>query len=406
MPFFANRFVEMFAEGDGEMKANFESVNRWNVFMSMLSGNILPMTSEKTKMPVILKLYVAAIWTIELAYLSACVAGIFYVPKEKALRDSTVNFVVTIDILFLLPILYSNKDSLKKLIRTLNEIFAANDKTLRTTVTRLLAPLMRVQQIYIIGSAAALFAWTMLPLIAILHKNQFYCTDYQIPMILAKEPFSVAIFVAGTALQIVGGVITFIRKASLDVYTMHWILLMTAQYKYMELKFISILEKDTASMAKGTVSQELRLLTQHHKTVVKMAAVLKQIFSPNIAALYINNVFRFCFLSIMVITSADAVLTCFIVLYACGALMQLYMMCFCIQRLLEASTTMMDSVFHKNWYEHDIALQRSVMLMILATKLKCQLSRFRSIDLTLPSFMSILNQAYSVCLLFLKSRRD
>ncbi|XP_076647566.1 uncharacterized protein LOC143356067 isoform X2 [Halictus rubicundus] len=371
MPFFANRFVEMFAEGDGEMKANFESVNRWNVFMSMLSGNILPMTSEKTKMPVILKLYVAAIWTIELAYLSACVAGIFYVPKEKALRDSTVNFVVTIDILFLLPILYSNKDSLKKLIRTLNEIFAANDKTLRTTVTRLLAPLMRVQQIYIIGSAAALFAWTMLPLIAILHKNQFYCTDYQIPMILAKEPFSVAIFVAGTALQIVGGVITFIRKASLDVYTMHWILLMTAQYKYMELKFISILEKDTASMAKGTVSQELRLLTQHHKTV-----------------------------------SADAVLTCFIVLYACGALMQLYMMCFCIQRLLEASTTMMDSVFHKNWYEHDIALQRSVMLMILATKLKCQLSRFRSIDLTLPSFMSILNQAYSVCLLFLKSRRD
>ncbi|XP_076287620.1 uncharacterized protein LOC143212583 [Lasioglossum baleicum] len=368
MQVLTDRIIEKFAEGEPEMKTNFQSVNHWNVLMNMLSGNFLPVTSEETKMPVILKLYVAMIWAIELTYLSACIGGIFYVPKEKALRDSTVNLVVTFDIFFFLPILYSNRDSLKRLIGTLNKIFASNDPMLRPIVTELLAPIMGVQQIYIIGSTAALFAWTMLPLIAIFQKNQFYCTDYQVPMILTKEPFSVTIFVAGTALQIVGGVITFIRKASLDVYTIHWIRLMTAQYK--------------------------------------MAAVLKQIFSPNIAALYINNVFRFCFLSIMIITSADAVLRGFILLYTCGALMQLYMMCFCIQHLLEASTTMMDSVFHKKWYDHDISVQRSVMSMSLATKLKCQLSRFRSIDLTLPSFMSILNQAYSVCLLFLKSRRD
>nr|XP_033324498.1 uncharacterized protein LOC117219444 [Megalopta genalis] len=388
------------------MKTSFQSLNRWNDLMNTLSGNFLPVTSEETKMPVILKLYVAMIWTIELTYLGACTVGIFYVPKEKALRDGTVNFVVTFDIFFFLPILYSNKDTLQGLIGTLNKIFAAEGSMLTTTVTQLLEPMMRVQKIYIIGSGTALLAWTTLPLAGLFYKKEFYCADYQVPMALSKEPFSVAIFVAGTALQMVGGVVTFIRKASLDVYTIHWILLMTAQYKYMELKFISILEKDTTSIAKDTITEEMRLLTRHHNTVVKMAVALKRIFSPNIAALYINNVFRFCFLSIMVITSANSLLRSFIVLYTCGALMQLYMICFCIQHLLEASTTMMDSVFHKNWYLHDISLQRSVMFMTLATKLKCQLSRFRNIDLTLPSFMSILNQAYSVCLLFLRSRRD
>ncbi|XP_076287621.1 uncharacterized protein LOC143212585 [Lasioglossum baleicum] len=273
MQVLTDRIIEKFVEGEPEMKTNFQSVNHWNVLMNMLSGNFLPVTSEGTKMPVILKLYVAMIWAIELTYLSGCIAGTFYVPKEKALADSTVTFVVTCDFFLILPIMYSNKDSLKRLIGTLNKIFAVNDPMLRPIVTELLTPLMRLQQIYIIGSAAAVFAWTMLPLIAIFQKNQFYCTDYQVPMILTKEPFSVAIFVAGMALQAVGGVIIFIRKASLDVYTIHWIRLMTAQYKYMELKFISILEKDSTSMTKDTVAQEVRLLTRHHKTVVKYATI-------------------------------------------------------------------------------------------------------------------------------------
>lgn len=98
-----------------------------------------------------------------------------------------------------------------------------------------------------------------------------------------------------------------------------------------------------------------------------MTGMLKKLLSPNIGVLYLNYVFRFCFLSFMLATvhlqffnaesrylviclffykekaiyfffqsSAMYVEKCLLVSYTIGALIQFYILCYCIQQLLEA----------------------------------------------------------------------
>ncbi|XP_015434711.1 PREDICTED: odorant receptor 85b-like [Dufourea novaeangliae] len=368
---------------------------------------MLPTTSEKIRTPGIMKFYVLFVWTIVLACLSATLYGMVHVPNDKMLKDSTVYTMVSFESILLVVYLHNQKKSLRRLIETLNCLFDIDDKTIRIATTRLVTPFEKPMKIYVIASVGAVIVWTFLPLMEIFHRNQFYYEDYQIPMGVSREPFSTGIFIGGIAFQIVGCMYTTVRKASVDIYTMHIILLMTAQYKYLNMKFTSALARYPVPGDEDIIRQELGGLVQHHKIVLRISNILKNVFTPNVALLYINNVFRFCFLTLMLVMNNEGpYVTMCVVSYTIGALIQLYMFCFCIQQLLESSTTMMDDVFHGKWYLRDVSLQRTIMMMTMTDKLGCKLSRIRNINLTLPSFMSILNQAYSVCLLFLKSRQS
>lgn len=88
--------------------------------------------------------------------------------------------------------------------------------------------------------------------------------------------------------------------------------------------------------------------------------------------------------------------------------------------------------FHENWYRFEISVKRIFILMILSNSLECKLAAFDKFNLSLPSFMTVrhicifcilfvynitnvknflkillkilqvMNQAYSIALLFLK----
>ncbi|XP_076666303.1 uncharacterized protein LOC143367912 isoform X2 [Andrena cerasifolii] len=328
--------------------------------------------------------------------------------------------VVSLEVIVQLVYLHNRKNLIRELIGKLNGVLAA-DNEMRNTALVTVKSMERPLKFYVIACVSTVVSWTSLPLMEIFRKSQFYYTDYRVPAALSREPFSVGVFAGGVVLESFGSLYTIFRKVSLDIYTIHFILLMTAQYRYLRIKFVTVLRSRNGSSKGssngelwehlvcgngGAVRKEMRLLTRHHSLVVEMATLMKKLFAPNIGLLYINNVFRFCFLSFMIVTSSAVHFgKVLIILYTVGALIQLYILCFCIQQLLEASASITDDVFHEKWYAHDMSLQRVIANMSLANKLECRLSRFRNIDLTLPSFMSILNQAYSVCLLFLKARR-
>ncbi|XP_033316616.1 uncharacterized protein LOC117214543 [Bombus bifarius] len=399
---------------------DFRDLNPFNIFLSTLSANVLPMSSRETKLPIFFKIYSIIIWLIEVTYFIACVVGILTVSREKALKDGTVNLVIAIEVLVLMIYMHNRKNLLRGLIGKLNHLIEDN-KILRNMIVSALEPMEKPLKIYTVASVGSLALWISLPLIEVFRKNEFRYSDYRVPFVLSKEPFPLNVFVGGVIFQIVGGTYTLIRKISLDIYTMYIILLTTAQYKYLRMKFATIFEqkpetlngsyndiiRQNVSFRNERMIQEMRLLTRHYETVVEIAVMLKKLLFLNVGVHYINNVFRFCFLSFMFVMSTNMFSErCLVILYTIGALIQFYILCYCIQELLDASNAVADDVIYEKWYLHDVPLQRALLMVISANKLECKLSNSRHIDLTLSSFMSILNQAYSVCLLFLKSRPD
>nr|APW85808.1 odorant receptor 170 [Apis cerana cerana] len=395
---------------------NFQNLNRLNAFANMISGNFLPMNNINEKLSIILKINFVIAWIIELIYVTASFLGLFNVSGEKALKDGTVNIAISFEVIIFNIYLHSRKKLLYKLIGKLNHLLITEDEIFRSVIIDTVKPLEMPLKIYVIASVASLMIWILSPLIKLFQKNEFYYEDFIMPAVFSKQPFSNDIFICGIFLQLLGGEDTIIRKISLDIYTIYLCLLITAQYKYLRIKFAIILKEKhqiTKDLYKNiiwqndNVRQEMKLLTRHFETVIETTTILKKLISPNIGFLYLSYVFRFCFLSFMfAMTSAKYFEKCLLASYTIGALIQFYILCYCIQRLFEASSSIADDVVYEKWYSYDIRFQRVILMISLANELKCKISNFQNIDLTLPSFMSILNQAYSVCLLFLKARQD
>ncbi|XP_015434712.1 PREDICTED: uncharacterized protein LOC107190428 [Dufourea novaeangliae] len=331
------------------MSMNFQKLNNLNILGNIVSANMLPMTGEKTKMPTVLKLYVLVVWTFSMIYFITILYGLLKVPKDKVLKGGAINMVVMFENLFLMLHFYNNKKVLRQLIRTLNSVLTIPDEILRTVTTKTVMILQKAMKTYIIFSISALIFWMPIPVMEAFHRNQFYYEDYQLPMAVSKEPFSTQIFVAGSVFQFFGAVYSLIRKLSLDLYSMHIILLMTAQYKYLNKKFTSALASDPVPGNENQFRRELGGLIRHHRIVLRMTALLKQVFSLNVTLLYVTNVFRLCFLSFMIATaSEESLVACLVIIYTIGALMQLYMFCFCVQQLVE---TVEDSPKEKDFQQ-------------------------------------------------------
>nr|XP_003705289.2 PREDICTED: uncharacterized protein LOC100883629 [Megachile rotundata] len=390
---------------------DFLNLNRLNAFMNVMSGNMLPVTDKRMKLSVSTRIYWLIVWLVQLSYLAVCVLGARYVPTEISLKDSTVAMAVSLEGIILSLYMNSRQNLLRRLIEQLNDTLNNGDKLLRSVTTQTVQPLEKVLKLYTIGSIGPVTVWTLLQFIRVTQTDEFYYVDYRVPAVFSAEPFSLKVFVAGGFFVCLGSTYAIARKVSLDLYMIHMIRLMTAQYRYLRIKFAEILRGKSDVWTKGPwkgemeVKEEMRVLTSHYGTIIKMTSTLKKVLAPNIGVLYINNVFRFCFLSIMlVMTSTEDMEKYLITLYSIGALIQLYMLCFSIQELLEASIAVADDAFYEKWCVYDTSLLRATAIMSFGSKLECKLTSVRSVDLTLSSFMSILNQAYSVCLLFLKAR--
>ncbi|XP_031771865.1 uncharacterized protein LOC100863329 isoform X2 [Apis florea] len=398
---------------------NFQNLNRLNAFANMISGNFLPMTNINEKSSIVSKIYFVIVWIIQLIYLAACTLGLFNVPWERSLKDGTVNMVLLFEVIILNIYLHSRRNLLRELIGKLNHVLINEDEMFRDVTISTIKTLEKPLRIYILVNVTSIMVWISSPLIKLFQKNEFYYEDFTMPVVLSEQPFSTGVFICGVFLQLFGGEYLLFRKISLDLYTMHLNLLITAQYKYLRIKFATVLKEKGETFGKDTwqnipydddttIRQEMKLLTRHFETVIEMTGMLKKLLSPNIGVLYLNYVFRFCFLSFMFATTSllEKLTYTIIVSYTTGALIQFYILCYCIQDLFEASSSIADDVVYEKWYSYDVRFQRVILMISLANELKCKISNFQNIDLTLPSFMSILNQAYSVCLLFLKAGQD
>lgn len=266
------------------MKMDFQSLNSLNVFVNSSSGNLLPVTNGKMKLPAPLKIYAIVVWTLEFVYITVCILGLFYVPKEKALADGTVNIVVNLEVLLQLVYLHNRKNLIRGLIGKLNGVLAEDNEMLRNTAILAVKSMERTLKFYVIGSVSTVVIWTALPLMEIFRKNEFYYADYGMPAALSREPFSVGVFAGGIVLELFGGLFTIFRKVSLDIYTIHFILLMTVQYRYLRTKFVTILRSRNGSLKSssngefwehlfcgngGALRKEMRVLTRHHRVVVE-----------------------------------------------------------------------------------------------------------------------------------------
>ncbi|XP_019700463.1 odorant receptor 67c-like isoform X2 [Harpegnathos saltator] len=397
---------------------NFRNANSLNNRVNLLSGNLLPIEDSDSKFPLSWRVHNVVIWLIELIHTVALVFGLILVPREKALNDGTVCVVVLMEASFMLSRLYARRKLLSRVVDTLDSILREADETMKDLVRSTLSPITKMFTVYCLVSVTTITIWTVQPVTIAFDKGAFFYVDYNLPAAFTSEPFSRGVLIASSVVMTIGSVFLFLKKFGVDVYMMHIVLILTVQYRYIGRK-LTLLFRDLQGdnrvdglcdkrfhlKADWRTKRELRALCQHHNTVLRISIMLKKLLSVNFSLLYVNSVFRFCFISILMSTVPSMNLSegISVLLFAFGSAMQFFLLCFSVQTLSDASTEITDTAFNENWYQYGSSIKRIFLLLIMTNNLECKIAAIEKFNLSLPSFMTIMNQSYSIALLFLRA---
>ncbi|XP_072760415.1 uncharacterized protein [Anoplolepis gracilipes] len=395
---------------------DIQNVNSLNVRLNIVSGNLLPMTADDSSFPIFWKVYSILVWLLEIVQMFVLTYGCFHVPKEKALKDGLIGIVVTIEVVFLVVQIHARKELVQQLIEKLNDILHIDDEIMRNIVMDTIKSKEILFKFYWTAGVMSIIIWSSVPFTLVFQKSDFFYVDYRMPVVFSKEPFTSIIFMLGSFVVMTSSMYIFTKKVSVDSYMMNLILLMTAQYKYIALKLSMIFQDKISQMNYNSANQkhysknyyvekQMKSLCQHHNMVIHISFLLRKLLSLNFSLIYIISVFRFCCIAIMMISIPSTTLleTFVIIMYACGGVVQLYILCSCVQQLLDASIEITDQTFHEKWYKFGASIKQMFVFLIMANNLDLKLSTFEKYNLSLASFMVILNQSYSIALLLLKT---
>lgn len=258
---------------------DFQSVNSLNVRLNFLSGNLLPLRPGDSRFPIAWKVYGALVWLIEIIQTIVLILGLFLVSGEKALKDGTVLCVVIVEVFFMATRIYSHGQLVSRLIQKLNDILCLADEMMKNVVTTTLQPMEKPLKFYWISGWSGVFGWACLPFLLIFKKVSFSYEDYRVPTAFSEQPFSFNVFLSGSIFILIANMYIFIKKVGLDVYMIHLVLLITAQYRYISTKLAIIFRDgnpvkefdESCQKYSGIdrwVEKEMRALCRHHNTVI------------------------------------------------------------------------------------------------------------------------------------------
>lgn len=260
---------------------DFQRMNSLNVWLNLLSGNLLPMTVNSS-FSVFWKIYSAFIWLLEFVYMGTAIFGCFYVSKEKALNDGLLSLIVAVEGVFMVTRIHAQRGLVQQLIQKFNDLLRVEDEIMKRVIMTNLKPMEIPFRLYLAGGSFSVFLFYCICFQLVFEKDAFFYEDYKTPAIYSKEPFSTDIFLLGSVIALVSNMYVFFKKVSVDIYMTYLLALTTAQYQYIALKFVWIFRDGGHTIqynngsAQGNqstidffVEKEIRTLCRHHNSVMR-----------------------------------------------------------------------------------------------------------------------------------------
>jgi len=255
---------------------DFQNVNSLNVWLNLLSGNLLPINRD-LPFSFSWKIHSIFVWLTQFIISVVMIPGCIYVTREKALKDGMICIVIAVEVFFMILRIRAHKDLIYQLIQKLNEILHNADETMKNVVTTTFEPVKIPLNFYCFAGVISIIAWGCIPFVLVFKKNLFYYEDYRIPAIFSKQPFSLRVFVLGSLFILINMIYLFLKKIGVEVYTVHLVLMITAQYRYIALKMAMIIQEKNESDEfqnkhfsglDRRKEKEMKALCRHHRDVI------------------------------------------------------------------------------------------------------------------------------------------
>ncbi|XP_011640438.1 uncharacterized protein LOC105429268 [Pogonomyrmex barbatus] len=246
----------------------------------MISGNLFPMTADNSSFRIGWKIYSAVIWLILIIIVIGFFFGFMLVPKAKAISDGMIGTVFIVEVFFMVVRIHTKRNLVKKFIQNMNDILHVQDETMRHIVISSLKLMHSPFKFYWLSGIITSTIWIGVPFTSVFKKSSFFYEDFRLPFAISKQPFSTEIFLLGEIMLTICSIFIVGKKVAVDIYMLNFVLLMTAQYRYIAMKLENIFQEEYSEdnynnsqqkhrpKTKSWAETEIKAVCRHHNTVV------------------------------------------------------------------------------------------------------------------------------------------
>lgn len=248
----------------------FRSSNGLNSAVNLLSGNLLPLGDGGTKLSFFSILWIICMWTVKLTYFLTGLFGSLYFAElttEDVFKKSGAMGALCTEVIILTTYLNLQRKEFEKLVNQYNVLLIDSDD-LKRCIHETLAPYKKYIKFYMIATFCANSTWSAAPILQVFNTTQFTYADLTVPAYMPGEPFGRFVFAAGAFFQIWGSNSVHFAKISVDLYVLHFIAVLAAQYKFVGEEICRALRDENGEKDELTVVDALQQCVRYHSAVI------------------------------------------------------------------------------------------------------------------------------------------
>ncbi|CAL1676439.1 unnamed protein product [Lasius platythorax] len=242
---------------------------------------------------------------------------------------------------------------------------------------------------FIVGISALLVAYFIRLVIFLqnIHQPRRYLS-YRFDYIQKSPYYEITWF-----LQISGATYAVFGNYSVDSFISILVLHMCGQLINLRTALNNLVDKlDNRSISSSKFRKGLTAIVIRHEYLIRNTKTINDCYSPVLFAHMLIASFQLCLvifqISTIIIENVNISPTkiCFLVLYVCLVLTQLYIYCYAAERLLLESTNMAYGVYECKWYNLPPKVAKDLMFIVYRSRIPLKLTAGKFANFSLELF--------------------
>ncbi|CAK1589775.1 unnamed protein product [Parnassius mnemosyne] len=141
-------------------------------------------------------------------------------------------------------------------------------------------------------------------------------------------------------------------------------------------------------------------LVKRHQMCIRSVYLLEAIYTKSILYNFLSSSILICLTGFNVVAIEDMALIFTFLIFLSTCLLQVYLLCFFGDMLMQSSTAVCDAAYNCSWYSADAVIGKSMLIVLTRAQKPCKLTAMGFADVNLMAFTSILRNSWSCfCLL-------
>ncbi|KAG6443513.1 odorant receptor 67c [Manduca sexta] len=253
--------------------------------------------------------------------------------------------------------------------------------------------------LYLIMFVCFAFSPLVLMILKYMKMNEI---EFKLPFFIAYpfDPYNIKVWPMVYLRQLGTEIVTVSNMCVADFIFCIFCSYITIQFRLLQYDIEHVITGTRESiyndeMHGGKIRNKLVEIIKWHQELIMCVNLLENIYSISMLFNFISSSVIICLTGFNVTENHDIVLVITFITFLFMGLVEIFLLCFFGDMLIDASSDVSDAVYNCKWYLAPPKMRKTLLLIQTRAHIPCKLTAYGFADVSLKAFMKVLSTSWS-----------